>query len=360
MPLVAVADLVNSGAVAVGADAVGGELSVAADAPHVLKAVAAIAGLSLPLAPESLGRPVGVRGASIGVGSNAGAVTIAGLSLPLAETLRRPISIGGASVGVGSNGRTTIAITGLSLPLAKAAKAGLIDVSTTITIGADSVGGELGISTIDAGHSLVAATITIAGLSLPLAETLRRPISIGRATIGVGSNAAAVSVAIAGLSLSLAKTLRRPISIGRATIGVGSNAAAISVAIAGLGLPLAKTAKLGLIDISTTITIGANSVGGELGISTIEAGHSLVAATISISGLSLPLAETLRRPISIGRATIGVGSNASAVSVVGWVGEGASREGEDEDLKHSTDTNSFFLSQPMHNTYNLGRHDLAY
>ena len=239
MPLVAVADLVNSGAVAVGADAVGGELSVAADAPHVLKAVAAIAGLSLPLAPESLGRPVGVRGASIGVGSNAGAVTIAGLSLPLAETLRRPISIGGASVGVGSNGRTTIAITGLSLPLAKAAKAGLIDVSTTITIGADSVGGELGISTIDAGHSLVAATITIAGLSLPLAETLRRPISIGRATIGVGSNA-------------------------------------------------------------------------------------------------------------------------SAVSVVGWVGEGASREGEDQDLKHSTDTNSFFLSQPMHNTYNLGRHDLAY
>ena len=107
------------------------------------------------------------------------------------------------------------------------------------------------------------------------------------------------------------------------------------------------------------VAVGADVVGGKL---SVAANTPHVLETVAaIAGLSIPLApETLGRPVGVRRATIGVGSNASAVSVVGWVGEGASREGEDEDLKHSTDTNSFFLSQPMHNTYNLGRHDLAY
>ena len=84
-----------------------------------------------------------------------------------------------------SDAGTTIAIGGLGVPLAQAAIAGLIDVST-IAISGDSIVGEC--ATVDAGHSLVAAAI--AGLSLPLADALGRPISVGVAT-RVGSNSAA-------------------------------------------------------------------------------------------------------------------------------------------------------------------------
>ena len=371
-PLVAETDLANGGVVAVGADVVGGELSVAANTPHVLETVAAIAGLSIPLAPETLGRPVGVRRATIGVGSNAGttiaiaglslplaealgrpvgerrtsvgvgsnataiSVAITGLSFPLAKTLGRPVGVRGTSIGVGSNATAiSVAITGLSLPLAKTAKTGLIDIST-IAISGNSIGGELTIITIDAGHSLVAATITIAGFSLPLAEALGRPVGVRRTSIRVGSNAAAISVAIARLSLPLAKTLRRPVGVGGASIGVGSDTRT-TITITGLSIPLAKAAKAGLINVAS-ITICADSIGGELAIIAIDAGHSLVAATIAVAGLGLPLAKTLGRPVGVGIAAR-VGSNAAAVAaVVGWVGVGASREGEDEDLKHSTFT----------------------
>merc|ERR1712045_71595 len=103
---------------------------------------------------------------------------------------------------------------------------------------------------------------------------------------------------------------------------MGSNSGAISasiVSITGLGVPLAKTAIAGLINIST-IAISGDAIVGEC--ATVDAGHSLVAAAIAIAGLSFPLAKSLRRPVLVRGATM---------AVVGRVGEGAGREGDDED-----------------------------
>merc|ERR1712020_509592 len=127
-----------------------------------------------------------------------------------------------------SDSRSTIAITGLSIPLAKTAKARLINIASIAT-GADSVGGELTVIAIDAGHSLVASTIAVSGLGLPLAKALGRPVLIRGATIGMVSNSGS-TITIAGLSLPLANTLGRPVGVGEA-IRVGSNAAAVSVAV---------------------------------------------------------------------------------------------------------------------------------
>ena len=164
------------------------------------------------------------------------------------------------------------------------------------------------------------------------------------------------TITVAGLSLPLTNTLGRPVCVGEA-IRVCSNAAAVSIAIARLSVPLAKTAKLRLINVSAIAT-GADSIGGELAIVAIEAGHPLVASAIPVAGLGLPLAKTLRRPVLIGGTA--VAASVAAVAVVGRVGEGAGREGEDEDLKHSTFTNPFFSFKTLFKTtYNLSRHDLA-
>merc|ERR1712115_264938 len=124
-----------------------------------------------------------------------------------------------------SDSGSTVAIAGLSVPLAKTAKVGLINIAS-ITAGADSVGGELTVIAIDAGHSLVASTIAVSGLGLPLAKALGRPVLIRGATIGMVSNSRS-TITITRLSLPLAKTLGRPVGVGEA-IRVGSRAGILS------------------------------------------------------------------------------------------------------------------------------------
>merc|ERR1712241_1130206 len=70
-----------------------------------------VAGLSLPLV-QTLGAPVGAAGSTIGMVGNGRAISIAGLSLPLVKTLGAPVGVAGSTIGMVGNGRT-ISIAGL-------------------------------------------------------------------------------------------------------------------------------------------------------------------------------------------------------------------------------------------------------
>ena len=73
------------------------------------------------------------------------------------------------------------------------------------------------------------------------------------------------------------------------------------------------------------------------------------------------VAPSLFHPIFAGavrnRLVVVTGASVTAVAVVGRVGEGAGREGEDEDLKHKTIRNLFFsikLRDKMNCTVRFG------